>query len=89
MSAVTARATSEVTSRERKRFDRVPEVPLRPPSFSVSLTLFRVYMAWNHWMMKHYGKFTGDGFNEGCGRWFALIDEKSYRHESDEKGALS
>ena len=68
MSAVTARATSEVTSKERKRFDRVPEVPLRPPSFSVSLTLFRVYMAWNHWMMKHYGKFTGDGFNEGCGR---------------------
>ena len=49
----------------------------------------REYMAWNHWMMKHYGKFTGDGFNEWYGRWFAVIDEKSYRHESDEKGALS
>ena len=25
----------------------------------------RKYMTWNYWLMKHYGNFTGDGFNEG------------------------
>src|SRR6266852_317437 len=39
--ATTARATSEVTSSPRKRCDGAPEVPVRPPSLSISLILAR------------------------------------------------